>query len=471
MVLSLPALGRGARSSGLGPQTDPLGGGIGGLLAALMGATADPEAAGRAFRARGARAPGPINAGPGRGGPVGTGRGPAEGNPRLNAGPDRGGLPGTGRGPAMDLQGLAGGIGGGGGAPDFSGRIAGSYDAEAAALRRAGGRMGDIYGQLIGNINASSNAAQGQIGGFFDYAQGQAHAGRPVIEESYGAAKGDVTQTYDDLAGKLAALPQQQADLARAAGGSGAGSTVADRVAIAAAPFAAAGESSRAATQANLSTHSTAGKDYLTQLGAAAPSEAALAQSAVAGRANQAVTSAQIALAQQQAQIEAQVARIEGAKQRALAEYAQDAAGSTQTRAMDALKFMQAQQGLEKGELDIALKRKSLAGEPKTPVITGLESLDAAVSGDRRTAAFTPQLLEAAEQSDMDLGQLARLLTDKPRKTKPGFLGFGEKHAGGAKYDDYGEWVKALVEGVEDATFYAPGVDPRLIQAGWRGVR
>lgn len=234
---------------------------------------------------------------------------------------------------------------GGGGGMDL-GALAGSFDAEIGALRQGGQRMAGLTNQLIGNIGSSAAGANKQIGGFFNYAAGQANAGRPVIGKSYDTARTNVNQTYDQLAGQLAGLPQASADAARAAGGSAAGSSVADRVAVAAAPFAAAGESSRAASQANLATHSTAGQDYLTQLASAAPSEAAQSQAAVTGRANQAVTHAQMQLAAQQAEIEARAASLEGSKQRALLEASADTAGSTMENYANALNIFEKEVGL-----------------------------------------------------------------------------------------------------------------------------
>lgn len=294
--------------------------------------------------------------------------------------------------------GAQGGPGGGG--PDHSGTIAGSYDAEIAALRGAGGKMAGLTGDLIGNIDSSAAGANQQIGGFFGYAGDQARAGRPVIEESYGTARTNVDQTYDQLAAQLAGLPQATADQARAAGGDAAGSSVADRVAVAAAPFAAAGEGARAASQANLQQHSTAGQDYLTQLASAAPSEAAQSQAAVTGRANMAVTSAQMALAEQQSQIELQVARTEGAKQRALAEYAADSAGDTFGRAKDLL-------DLEFRENQIKMQEQELAGggEYDPTQGSGYEAFDAALRGsDPGTQQFGQDLLPYLSQDSVTPG-------------------------------------------------------------------
>jgi hypothetical protein len=217
---------------------------------------------------------------------------------------------------------------------DFSAQIGDSYDAQIAALMGLSGELGGLTDQLIGNINSSASATNNQIGGFFGYAADQANAGRPVIQETGATAQRNVDAIYDQLGSALGALPAQSVAQASAAAGSQIGGSVAGRVAAAAAPFAAAGETSRANAKANMVQHSAAGQDYLSQLAAAAPSEAALAQGAVSGRANQAVTEAQMALAQQRAQISSQTAALEGAKQRAMIEHSADMAGSTFDRLM-----------------------------------------------------------------------------------------------------------------------------------------
>lgn len=231
---------------------------------------------------------------------------------------------------------------GGGGGNDLSGLIGSSYDQQIGAFANMGSELERLTGHLIGNIHSSRDATNQQIGGFFNHAAGQANAGRPVIAETGQTAQANVDAIYDTLAGNLAAMPAQSVAQASAAAGEAVGGSVAGRVAAATAPFAAAGETSRANTKANLTQHSAAGQDYLSQLAAAAPSEAAMAQSAVSGRAANAVTEAEMALAQQRAQIAAQTAALEGAKQRALIEASADTAGSTFERLMQTTQLFNA---------------------------------------------------------------------------------------------------------------------------------
>jgi hypothetical protein len=222
----------------------------------------------------------------------------------------------------------------GDGGQDMSGQIGASYDGQIDAYNKMGAEMGGLTDKLIGDINSSAAGANKQIGGFFDYAAGQANAGRPVIEETGNRAQANIDGIYDTLASNLGALPGKAVSQASAAAGKNIGGSVAGRVAAASAPFAAAGETSRATGKANMAQHSAAGQDYLSQLAAAAPSEAALSQGAVTGRANNAVTEAQMALSQQRAEISAQTAALEGAKQRAMVEHSADLSGSTFDRLM-----------------------------------------------------------------------------------------------------------------------------------------
>lgn len=383
---------------------------------------------------------------------------------------------------ANNLRGMMGGGGApaqsqGGGIDDLLASIGGSYDAEIAALRRGGSALAGLTGQLIGGINSAAGAAQGQIGGFYDYAAGQAQAGRPVIAESHQTAGANVDATYDTLAGSMAAMPGQFADIAREAGGSGAGSTVADRVATAAAPFAAAGESSRASAQANLQQHSTAGQDYLTQLAAAAPSEAAMAQSAVAARAAQAVTSAQMALAEQRAAIETQVARTEGAKQRALAEYSADVAGDTFERQMRVTNMMLDQEykrlrntGMQR-DLEV-----DMFGDPALTTGSGMADFDAALrnAGQSTQRFATDQLLPAlslvsqlpSAQRIPEEAILQRLL---PRGQAKGSVGPNATNRMASTLD---ELVERILMGDDDVWMSMPeGVDLDAIRRGLRQTK
>jgi hypothetical protein len=385
-----------------------------------------------------------------------------------------GSMPGAG-GPSIDdIMGMLGGGGGG-----SAGNIGAGYDAEINALRRGGSRMAGLTNQLIGNINASAGAANQQIGGFFNYAKGQAESGRPVIGASYDTARGSVDQTYDQFASQIAGLPQATADAARAAGGAAAGSSVADRVAVAAAPFAAAGESSRAASQANLQTHSTAGQDYLTQLASAAPAEGAQHQAAVTGRANMAVTNAQMQLAAQQAEIEARAASIEGAKQRALLEASADTAGSTAGRMMDALKIESMMMGNEQ-------MRRELAGEGMSEQRPGISAdekrlfdvqrasdpdfhYSQALAGtDPRNAEFADRIRGIGEQHPgMNIGAFIGGLTNKP----PSDVRKSKVYRGEGYVKNLDEYIQAILAG-DTPSLYSRHVDPqaqRRIARTWAG--
>lgn len=390
----------------------------------------------------------------------------------------------------------------GGGGPGFDGS---GYDAQAAALRRGGARMAGLTGQLVGNINSSAGAANTQIGGFFDHAASQAEAGRPAIAGAHDTASTNVDQTYDNLAAQLGSLPQSSADAARAAGGSGAGSTVADRVAAAAAPFQAAGESSRAGAQANLTQHSTAGQDYLTQLASAAPSEAAQAQSAVSGRAAQAVTSAQMALAEQQARIEAQAASIEGAKQRAMVEHSADTAMSTFERMMQAtqlegamLQNLGAKQDLgffggggedpmERAQLDYQiLQNEALEQEiGSSQSGTGIPDFDRALAGtDSRTQEFAQNLLGTLEREgamDRSAEVISSLTDEQPREEEVGLGGRllqgllspspriqRTRTVGGPTAESLDDLVEQIIAGEQDPTLARGGVDQEALLRAFR---
>lgn len=218
------------------------------------------------------------------------------------------------------------------------------------------GQLGDLLAQTIAGINEASTTAQTQIGENFDYARQVAELGIPVVQDAGARATGGINQVYDALAGTLAAMPQASVAQAAAAAGGVGNQAVADRVAASVAPFAAAGESSRAGAIANVAQHQQAGEQYLSSLASAAPTSAARLQGQVAGRASSAITQherahamqvaqiqqqaaqaiAQAQLAQTQAQAEAmmQQAMLEGAQQRAILEASYDAAGSTFERLM-----------------------------------------------------------------------------------------------------------------------------------------
>lgn len=329
----------------------------------------------------------------------------------------------------------------GDGGQDQSASIGSSYDKQIAAYQNAGSEMEALTGQLVGNINSSAAAANEQIGGFFGYAADQANAGRPVIQESGAQAQGNVDSIYDQLSSNLGAIPQQAVDQASAAAGSAIGGSVAGRVAGAVAPFAAAGETSRANTKANLAQHTTAGKDYLSQLAAAAPSEAALSQGAVSGRANMAVTEAEMALSQQRAEIAAQTAALEGAKERAMLEHSADLAGSTMERLMDTASLYDAlgadKSGLRESmglpaaqdggmgyedQLDIALKEGRLeqqTSQSTDPLQVGGDSgfnlaLQTASPGTQQVGMA---LRDYAEQSGLGMEDMQALLAPGENET------------------------------------------------------
>lgn len=321
----------------------------------------------------------------------------------------------------------------GGGGPDLSSSIASSYDKQIGAYQNMGGEIAALTDQLVGNINSSASATNDQIGSYFGYAADQANAGRPVIEQSHTTAMGNVDAIYDQLASNLAGIPKAAVGRATEAAGGAIGGSVAGRVAAATAPFQAAGETSRANAKANLTTHSAAGQDYLSQLAAAAPSEAAQNQAAVSGRAANAVTEAQMALAQQRAQIAAQTAALEGAKERAILEHSADLAGGTFQRLMqttqlygalgadvsplrDALGLQAAPQaGVSyEDQLDILTKEarlEDLLAEPSPYELGGDAGFEAALGGTTAaTQKVAMALRDYAEQNALGFEDIQALL-------------------------------------------------------------
>lgn len=236
--------------------------------------------------------------------------------------------------PKSEIDAILGALFGGGGTEDLSAAISQSYDGQIAAYDGMLETLGASGQQLIDGIGTAAGATNQQIGQHFGYAADQANAGRPVIAETGQQAQGNVDAIYDDLAASLGGMPEQSVARASEAAGGAIGGSVAGRVAAATAPFEAAGETSRANTKANLTQHSAAGQDYLSQIASSAPSEAAQKQGAVSAQANQAVTEAEMAMAQQRGEIAMQTAALEGAKQRALIEHSADTAGSTMQRLM-----------------------------------------------------------------------------------------------------------------------------------------
>ena len=264
--------------------------------------------------------------------------------------------------PAMGLEDIFDMLFGGGGGMDLD-ALGQSFDDQIAALNAAGVRFEDLNAEQKANIRSAADTATGNIGGFFDYAAHQANQGRPVIAESGASAQSNLDSIYDELDANLSAIPGLGQEQATAAAG-GAGSQVGTRMEAAAAPFRAAGASGRAASKSNVTQHTAAGKDYLSQLAAAAPSEAAMGQQTVEQGAAQAKTAADMALAEQQMALELETARLEGAKQRALLEASADTAGSTFDR------FMQGAQLFSALGADPGVLRDSL-GLPADPALMG----------------------------------------------------------------------------------------------------
>lgn len=276
--------------------------------------------------------------------------------------------------------------------------LASSYDNQIGALRGGMDSIEGHYGDLIGGINDSSDAATDSIGGFYDYAASQANAGKPVVQEAGAQARGELDAIYDEMGSQLAQIPGLAQEQASQAGGEGA--TINGRVEAAAAPFRAAGESGRASSKANVVQGTNAADNYLGQLAAAAPSEAAQQQGQVQARADQAVTSAQMALAEQQAQMEQQAAQLEGAKQRALIEHTADVSGDAFGR------FMQQAQLFDALGADKSVLRDSLglpAAQQQGEALTYEDQLDIATKEQR---------LNDMMQSDDPYDQFAGALQD-----------------------------------------------------------
>lgn len=184
--------------------------------------------------------------------------------------------------------------------------LAGSYDAQIDAIGGLGGLFRD-----------QATEAQGNIGGFFDYAGDVARQGIPVTEDIYNTGIDNVQGVYDDLGERLTSMPQTLTDTAAKAAGDSFSGDIAGRVSAATAPFAAAGETARANAVANLTQHSTAGQNYLNQLAGATGAEGALHQSAV-----------EQSLNQQMQLVAYRQAELEGSKQRAMMQMTADIAGS-----------------------------------------------------------------------------------------------------------------------------------------------
>lgn len=188
--------------------------------------------------------------------------------------------------------------------------LASSYDSQIQAIQG----LGPIF-------QGQAQEAQGNIGGFFDYAGDVAREGIPVTQETYGTATSNVDAAYDQLASRLEGMPSQLTDIAAGAAGGAVSPSVAESVSASAAPFMAAGETSRASATANLAQHSSAGENYLNQLASSTGAEAGMHQSAV-----------ESALQQQLQLVSYRGAELEGAKHRALMEVSADIAGSSSER-------------------------------------------------------------------------------------------------------------------------------------------
>lgn len=262
-----------------------------------------------------------------------------------------------------------------------------SYDDQLAALGAAGEQFADLTEEQKANIRSSADDAVGNIGGFFDYAAHQANQGRPVIAETGANTQGELDAIYDELGQNLSTIPGLAGEQATSAAG-GAGAQVGTRMEAAAAPFRAAGESARASSKGNVAQHSAAGQDYLSQLAAAAPAEGAMGQQTVEQGAAQALTNADMALAEQQMNLELETARLEGAKQRALLEATSDTAGSTFDR------FMQGAQLIDAVGGDPGVLRDAL-GVPAAPTAAGAmdpeQMLDLAIKEARLEDMTAPE--------------------------------------------------------------------------------
>lgn len=235
-------------------------------------------------------------------------------DPRRNLAPE--GLPSPGEQPGQ------------GGIADMLRQLQQQQQARQEQMRS---QLGSAYDQQIEAVlgqgpimRGLAEEAQGNIGGFFDYAAESAEAGREPVQQAYGAAGEGVEQAYGEATEQVRSTPSVYTDLAEQAGGEGARSGVAQRVSAAAAPFEAALSSGEAAVQGNLAQSQAAGEQYLSQLASAAPSEAAMAQSGVEG-----------ALQQQLQDLQMQAAQLEGAKQKAMMQVSADTSGDAFDRMMD----------------------------------------------------------------------------------------------------------------------------------------
>lgn len=297
----------------------------------------------------------------------------------------------------------AGGGGGGGGMGmmDMFRQLQQQQQARQEAMRR---QLGSSYDRQIEAVRGQgpimrglAEEAQGNIGGFFDYAAEAAEGGRAPIQSAYETAGSNVDAAYGQATEQVQGLPSVYTELAAEAGGEGARSGVAQRVAAAAAPFEASLASGQAAVQGNLSQSQAAGEQYLSQLASAAPSEAAMAQSGVEG-----------ALQQQLQDIQMQAAQLEGAKQRALMQAASDTSGDVFDRMMDLQQLQMDRErhnmALKQGEM--GLKQSQLGMEQDR-----LEMQQSLQGGQDPMAQLDPleqMRLRKMQQEQSPLGQGGR---------------------------------------------------------------
>ena len=186
-------------------------------------------------------------------------------------------------------------------------------------------------------MKEAAERTQGNIGDFYGYAAQQARAGRAPIQQAYQGAEQTTEEAYGKAREEVAETPQQYAELAKQAGGAGAGEGVAQRVAQAAGPFDAALASGAASVKGNLAQSQAAGESYLGQLAAAAPSEAAQQQAQVS-----------TALNQQLQDLQLKAAQLEGEKQRAMLQASNDASGDVFDRMMKMQRLEMAKEKHEK---------------------------------------------------------------------------------------------------------------------------
>lgn len=189
-------------------------------------------------------------------------------------------------------------------------------------------------------MKEAAQRTQGNIGDFYGYAAEQAKAGRAPIQQAYVGAQATAEEAYGEAREQVAGTPEQYAELAKQAGGAGAGEGVAERVAQAAGPFDAALASGQASVKGNLAQSQAAGESYLGQLAAAAPSEAAQQQAQVS-----------TALNQQLQDLQLKAAQLEGEKQRAMLQASNDASGDVFDRMM---KMQRLEMAKEKHEKEMA---------------------------------------------------------------------------------------------------------------------